>query len=98
MVATGLIRSLSNPGGNTTGVSIFATELDGKRQEILIELLPNAHQMAVLADSRTTAPPQLEALQNAARARGVELSMHLDDRFQEGCHMGGIHLSFRAPI
>jgi len=77
MVATGLIRSLSNPGGNTTGVSIFATELDGKRQEILIELLPNAHQMAVLADSRTTAPPQLEALQNAARARGVELSMHL---------------------
>jgi putative tryptophan/tyrosine transport system substrate-binding protein len=77
MVATGLIRSLSNPGGNTTGVSIFATELDGKRQEILIELLPNSHQMAVLADSRTTAPPQLEALQNAARARGVELSMHL---------------------
>jgi CO/xanthine dehydrogenase Mo-binding subunit len=22
----------------------------------------------------------------------------LDDRFQEGCHMGGIHLAFRAPI
>ena len=26
------------------------------------------------------------------------LADHLDDRFQEGCHMGGIHLAFRAPI
>jgi putative tryptophan/tyrosine transport system substrate-binding protein len=31
MVGSGLVRSLANPGGNTTGISIFATELDGKR-------------------------------------------------------------------
>jgi putative ABC transport system substrate-binding protein len=33
MVAEGLASSMAQPSGNTTGVSIFATELDGKRQE-----------------------------------------------------------------
>jgi putative ABC transport system substrate-binding protein len=36
IVGEGLVRSLAHPGGNTTGVSILAAELDGKRQEILI--------------------------------------------------------------
>jgi putative ABC transport system substrate-binding protein len=40
MVASGLVPSLARPGGNLTGVSILASELDGKRQEILIELVP----------------------------------------------------------
>jgi ABC-type uncharacterized transport system substrate-binding protein len=40
MVGSGLVRSLANPGGNTTGVSILATELDGKRQDILMEAVP----------------------------------------------------------
>ena len=35
MVGAGLVNSMARPGGNTTGVSILATELDGKRQEIL---------------------------------------------------------------
>ena len=76
MVGSGLVGSLARPGGNTTGISILATELDGKRQEILIEMSPGAHHIAALADSNTTASPQLEALQVAARARGVELSIY----------------------
>ena len=39
MVAAGLVQSLARPGGNTTGVSILATELDGKRQDILIDVV-----------------------------------------------------------
>src|SRR5262249_24264099 len=62
--------------GNVTGVSIFAPELDGKRQELLIELLPGVPRMAALADPRVQPPQQLQALQDAARARGVELSIH----------------------
>jgi putative ABC transport system substrate-binding protein len=61
---------------NTTGVSLMATELDGKRQEILIEAVPGIHRMAALADVNITAPRQLDALQNAAFKRGVELSIH----------------------
>ena len=83
MVGSGLVNSLARPGGNTTGVSIFATELDGKRQEILIEAVPGLRRMGALADSNTTASPQLQALQDAARARGVELSIHRIARPEE---------------
>ena len=37
MVESGLVESLARPGGNTTGTSFLSAELDGKRQEILIE-------------------------------------------------------------
>jgi putative ABC transport system substrate-binding protein len=76
MVGEGLVDSLSRPNGNTTGVSILAAELDGKRQDILIEAVPGIHRMAVLADSNVTSVAQLEALQEAARARNIELSIH----------------------
>jgi putative ABC transport system substrate-binding protein len=73
MVGAGFVRSLANPGGNTTGVSILASELNGKRQELLSELVPTARRIAALADVATTAPAQLKALQDAGAARGVEL-------------------------
>jgi putative ABC transport system substrate-binding protein len=76
MIGSGLVNSLAAPGSNTTGVSIFATELDGKRQEILIEAVPEFRRMAVLADSNATGSRELKALQDAARTHGVELSIH----------------------
>jgi putative ABC transport system substrate-binding protein len=76
MVGEGLVDSLARPNGNTTGVSIFATELDGKRQEILIEAVPGLRRMAALADSGATPDAKLYALQEAARARNIELSIH----------------------
>jgi putative ABC transport system substrate-binding protein len=76
MVGDGLARSLAQPGGNVTGVSLFAPELDGKRQELLIELLPDVRRMAGLADPKVQPPQQLEALKEAARVRGIELSIY----------------------
>jgi putative ABC transport system substrate-binding protein len=76
MVASGLVPSLARPGGNLTGISILATELDGKRQEILMELVPASRHMAALADPSATEPPQLETLRNAAAMRGFELSIY----------------------
>jgi putative tryptophan/tyrosine transport system substrate-binding protein len=76
MLGSGLVNSLARPGGNTTGISLLAADLDGKRQELLIEAVPGLRRMAALADSDTTSPRQLEALQDAARARGVELLLH----------------------
>jgi putative ABC transport system substrate-binding protein len=40
MVADGLVASFDRPGGNITGISLLSPELDGKRQEILIEATP----------------------------------------------------------
>jgi len=76
MVGSGLVRSLAKPDGNTTGVSLLATDLDGKRQELLMEAVPGVRRIAALADSNTTSPQRLQMLQDAARARGVELSIH----------------------
>ena len=74
-VRSGLVSSLARPGGNTTGISILATELDGKRQGLLIELVPTARHIAVLANPGDTAPEELRALADAARERGIELSI-----------------------
>ena len=83
LVLAGLVSSLAHPGGNTTGVSILATELDGKRQELLIELVPEARRMAALADPNATAPEQLRALQDATQLRGIELSTHIASTAEE---------------
>ena len=83
MVGSGLVNSLARPGSNTTGISLLATELDGKRQEILLEVVPGLRRIAALADSNTTTWPQLQALQKAARARGVDLSIYRIARPEE---------------
>ena len=75
MVAAGLVTSLSMPGANITGMSMLSPELDGKRQDILIEAAPSARRMAALVDARQTRQSHTKALQDAARVRGVELSV-----------------------
>jgi putative tryptophan/tyrosine transport system substrate-binding protein len=76
MVGSGLVSSMAHPGGNTTGVSMLGTELNGKRQELLIELVPSVRHIAALADTNTTAPDQLQPLQDAARGRGIALAIY----------------------
>jgi putative tryptophan/tyrosine transport system substrate-binding protein len=46
-VGSGVVSSLSRPGGNITGISILATELTGKRLELLEEIVPGASPMAM---------------------------------------------------
>ena len=48
MVESGLVKSLSHPGGNVTGQSKFAPLLAAKRLELLGEVLPTARRVAVL--------------------------------------------------
>ena len=75
MVAGGHVTSLARPGGNTTGISLLSPELDGKRQDLLIEAVPKARRIAVIEDARVSSPAHLEALRNGARPRGVELAV-----------------------
>jgi putative ABC transport system substrate-binding protein len=76
MVGAGLVRSLARPGGNITGISILATELNGKRLELLMEALKDARRIAVLSDPRITTPKQLKILSDAAQSNGVELAIY----------------------
>jgi putative ABC transport system substrate-binding protein len=73
-VATGLVASLSHPGGNLTGIAFLIVELHAKRLELVTELVPQARVMALLANPNS---PQIErvtrAMQQAASARGMQL-------------------------
>jgi putative ABC transport system substrate-binding protein len=73
LVASGFVRSLAHPGGNTTGISVLGFELNGKRLEILMQVVPSARRIAILADPRSTKPAELNELENGAHASGVEL-------------------------
>jgi putative ABC transport system substrate-binding protein len=72
IVGAGLIDSLARPGGNTTGVSILAGELDAKRLEILRQIAPAGRRFAVVNDP-TSASARSEMLADAARLLGAEL-------------------------
>jgi ABC-type uncharacterized transport system substrate-binding protein len=76
MVGQGFVRSLAKPGGNTTGVTILASELDGKRLEILIEATPGVRRVAAIADRNVSPPSHLKTLEDAARKRGIEVSVY----------------------
>jgi ABC-type uncharacterized transport system substrate-binding protein len=47
-VATGLVASLARPGGNITGVTSISPEIEGKRLELLREVVPGLSHIAVL--------------------------------------------------
>jgi putative ABC transport system substrate-binding protein len=49
-LGTGLVASLSRPGGNVTGLSAATAELAGKSLELIREVLPSARRVAALAD------------------------------------------------
>jgi putative tryptophan/tyrosine transport system substrate-binding protein len=68
-VQSGLVGSLSRPGGNVTGISILLRETQSKRLELLRELLPSAIAVGLLAHSR--AP--YDDTEVAARSIGLEL-------------------------
>ena len=66
-VKDGLAASFNRPGGNATGVSLFANALAPKRLELLRELLPSAAVIVVLLDATSTdAEIQLREVQAAA--------------------------------
>ena len=80
LVASGLVASMPHPEGNTTGVAIFAFQLDVKRLELLHEALPEARRIGILADREQV--PIISALNAAARDFGIEIS-HFTARSQE---------------
>ena len=76
-VGTGVIASLSRPGGNATGMSNQSTELAGKRLQLLREILPRATRVAILPLKGTPLTPLLIAeFRAAAKQFGITLSVH----------------------
>jgi len=73
-VGSGFVASLARPGGNITGLSALAPELNGKRLELLKEIVPKLSRVAVFGTS--TQPGNAQSLKEtelAAGAFGVKL-------------------------
>ena len=75
-VAMGLVAGLARPGGLVTGVSAMAEELNGKRLQLLQQIIPNFSSVAFLvrAGSPATAEHAKEA-ERAARTLGIRLQV-----------------------
>jgi putative tryptophan/tyrosine transport system substrate-binding protein len=74
-VGSGLIESLSRPGGNATGFLVFEYDLSAKWLELLKEIVPSVTRAAVLRDpTAITGIGQFAVIQSVARSVGVEVS------------------------
>jgi putative tryptophan/tyrosine transport system substrate-binding protein len=72
-VKAGLVSSLSRPGGNATGLTLFTVELEAKRLELLRQLLPSLTVVVALINPSNPNVEDVTAyLQSAAKALGLE--------------------------
>jgi putative ABC transport system substrate-binding protein len=73
-VGAGLVASLSHPGGNITGMSLLSGEYSAKWLELLSQVAPKVHRIAVLWNADNPALLlERDQLQSAARVIGLEL-------------------------
>jgi putative ABC transport system substrate-binding protein len=73
-VAAGLVASLAQPGGNVTGLSSLTLDLEGKRLELLKDLLPTLARVAVLWDpTNPYSALALDQTQQTAQHLGVQI-------------------------
>jgi putative ABC transport system substrate-binding protein len=73
-IGSGFAASLARPGGNITGLSTQASEISGKRLELLREIVPKLSRVAVLGTSTRPGNAQsLREVELAAGALGVKL-------------------------
>jgi putative ABC transport system substrate-binding protein len=76
MVLSGLVKSLSRPGGNVTGLDPFAVLLGPKRVELLREVFPGVARIAALLNmSNAAAVPAWKETESAARSMGLQVQL-----------------------
>jgi putative ABC transport system substrate-binding protein len=76
-VGTGLVPSLARPGGNVTGLSSIAPDLEGKRLQLLREIVPALSHVAMFVNSAN--PFHVSSMSQAraaAQTMGIKLQLH----------------------
>jgi len=66
-VAAGIAKSLAHPGGNLTGVAVFAEETNGTRVELMREVLPRATRLAIVGTEIGLTPQNIRSTEEAVR-------------------------------
>ena len=86
-VGTGLITSLARPGGNVTGVTSMAADLEGKRLELLREVVPTLSHLAVLwnpaSPFQVVAEQEVQAAAQALCIKVLSLGVQAPEQFDQ---------------
>jgi putative ABC transport system substrate-binding protein len=86
-VGTGVVPSLSHPGGNITGLTSISTEMDAKRLELLREVVPSVAHVAVLWNAasplQALAEKQVQAAARVLRVRVLSLGVKTEDEIKD---------------
>ena len=84
-VGTGLIASLAHPGGNITGLTSIASDLEGKRLELLREVIPKLSHIAVLwnpaSPFQVVSEKELQAAAQVMRIKVLSLGVQAGEQF-----------------
>jgi len=107
-VEDGFIVSLSRPGGNITGLTTLARELNGKRLALLKETVPGISRVAVLSNpANHSSGPGLTRIRDAARSEDLQLAVinvRGPEEFESAfvaiakAHVQGLILAHQDPI
>ncbi len=73
-VGDGLVASLARPGGNVTGLSTQHADASSKRLQLIREIVPGLHRLAIMANVGNPASvAELRAVQKVARAHALDV-------------------------
>ena len=85
-VGTGIVPSLSHPGGNITGLTAISTEMDAKRLELLREVVPSVSYTALLWNAasplQVLAEKQVQAAAQVLRIRVLSLGVKTEEEIK----------------
>jgi putative ABC transport system substrate-binding protein len=74
-VSLGIVDSLGQPGGNVTGLSLTSSEVITERLELLRELVPGLHRLAVIVRDDPGLDQKLQDIRSDAQRKGIEALM-----------------------
>jgi putative tryptophan/tyrosine transport system substrate-binding protein len=74
-VSVGVVESLGKPGGNATGISLTSSEVITERLELLRELVPGLHRLAVIVRNDPGLDQKLQDIRSDAQRKGIEALM-----------------------
>jgi putative tryptophan/tyrosine transport system substrate-binding protein len=74
-VSSGIVESLGQPGGNATGLSLTSSEVITERLELLRELVPGLHRLAVIVRDDPGLDQKLQDIRSEAQRKGIEALM-----------------------
>ena len=74
-VSVGVVESLGQPGGNATGLSLTSSEVIAERLELLRELVPGLHRLAVIVRDDPGLDQKLQDIRSDAQRKGIEALM-----------------------